>query len=69
MNHAPEFENSDAEVARQIVNHFVDEGVLPPQFADRLLAQLTDGSMRERDWRALAQQVLAWESEAGDDDQ
>ena len=67
VHHTPEFENPDAEVAHQIVNRFVNEGVLPLQFADRLLTQLTDGSMRERDWRSLAQQVLTWELEVGDD--
>ena len=67
MNNTPEFENPDAEVAYRVVNRFMDQGVLPPQFADRLLTQLTNGSMRERDWRLLAQQVLAWEMEAGDD--
>ena len=68
MNHTPERETPDARVAHQIVARCVAEGILPPQFADRLLTQLADGFMRESDWRSLARQILIWELEAGDDD-
>jgi len=67
MDDAPEFETPDAEVAHQIVRRFVDEGVLPQPFAERILARLTDGAMKAGDWQALAQQALAWEMQEGDD--
>lgn len=67
MHDSPELETPDAEVAHQIVGRFVEEGVLPRQFADRILAQLTGGGMKAGDWRALAQQALAWEMQEGDD--
>jgi len=63
MHNAPDIHPPDAEVARRIVDRFVDDGLLPRAFADRLLTQLTEGAMNAGDWQALAQQALAWERE------
>ena len=71
MHDAPDIQSPDAQVARRIVDRFVDDGLLPRDLADRLLTQLTEGAMRAGDWRALAGQALAWEQEnerGADDD-
>ena len=71
MHNPPAPQPPDAQVAGRIVDRFVDEGLLPREFADRLLNQLADGTLKANDWTALARQALAWErekeSEADDD--
>lgn len=70
MHNPPAPQPPDAQVAGRIVDRFVDDGLLPREFADRLLTQITEGAMRAGDWQALAQQALAWEreKESGADD-
>jgi hypothetical protein len=63
MHDSPDPQTPNAVVARRIVDRFVDEGLLPRPFADRLLSQLAAGALRADDWQALARQALTWEEE------
>jgi hypothetical protein len=63
MHDSPDPQTPDAVVARRVVDRFVDEGLLPREFADKLLNQLVGGTLKAGDWTALARQALAWEQE------
>jgi len=49
---------ADAKVARKIVNKLTDHGLLLETSGEQLFHDLGEGSMRESDWRLLAEKAL-----------
>lgn len=52
---------TDGQVAQQIVMRLLTEGLIDETQADSILLGLTEGAMRESDWRFLAENAIAME--------